>query len=555
MKKMIFSVILFICILSFSYSEDLPILVKLPEVKISSDGSVDFSLETSYKTDRLRIYFGIMEPDKKYPAPRYHTLLIQEDAKKKNLHTFNFKIDRFESSRRDAGLFKEKGYGIIYYQIVIPAYGGEDCIMGRFGFQKKAGGYERIPVIIEGPFVDQITETSAIISYEIDNDKNHQSSLNIDGKIYLSKGIKNEIKVEGLKPGKSYTYQIKINDTPIDYTGKFTTDRGKPEFKFAVFCDSRGGYGYGMSMTGTSYGAVYNLMIRAAEKDISFAVFPGDMIDGYSDNVKKIHEEYATWKKAVEPIGGSIPVYEGVGNHEMVIKKIIKNKKEYEFNKDSPYSTEDIFASEFVNPLNGPDPKPDSPLFKETVYSFKYGSCTFIMLNNCYNMGDFETGDYHLQGYLQDIQLDWLENELKKAQESERIFVFLHLPPFPNGGHLHDSMYYSGKSDKFNTMREKFTRMLSEYNVDIVFAGHEHNYNRMLVDKDVDPEIKNPYWQVITGGAGAPFYVQDKKAPWKNNVKVFSTQVHYVIVHVTQGKIKLTVYSDQDQVIDEFVIE
>ena len=388
----------------------------------------------------------------------------------------------------------------------------------------------------------------------IDSEKNIKSSISINDKIFQSEGIKNEIKLGELLPGKSYSYKIKINDTPIEYSGTFTTDTGKPEFKFAVFCDSRGGYGYGESTTGTNFNSVYNLMIRAANKDAAFIVFPGDLIDGYSNNVKKIREQYATWKKAVEPIGGIIPVYEGIGNHEMVTKKIVKNSKNYRFNNDPPYSTEDIFADEFVNPGNGPESKPGSPTFKENVYSFQYGSCTFIMLNNCYNMGSFETENYYLQGYLQDVQLEWLENELKKARDSDRIFVFLHLPPFPNGGHIHDSMYYSGKSEKFNKMREKFTRMLSEYNVDIVFAGHEHNYNRTLINNDVDPEIKNPYWQIITGGAGAPFYIQDKKTPWKNNVKAFSTQVHYVIVHITQNKVKLTTYSDQDQIIDEFTL-
>ncbi len=540
--------------LLFADTIDKPILKKPVQITVSEDSSFKFEIETSYKRSGLRIYLGVLEPGKKYPVPRYRFLLVDKDPAKRTTHIFRYNLERFEAYNKDVLNFRKNGFGIIQYQIVIPVYGGEEVFYGRFGFIKKNKKYFRAPIIIEGPFIDQVTTNSAVISYTLNEFGTNKSTLIINDKTYKSEGIKNEIIIKDLSTAKSYNYSIQIDGYPGDFSGIFKTDSGKPNFKFAVMCDSRGGYGYSESTTGTSFNVVRNLMIRAADKDIDFIVFPGDLVDGYLDNVSAIREQYAAWKKAVEPVAWKIPIYEGIGNHEMVIDIVEKKNKKYDFNKKPPYSSEDIFAREFVNPGNGPDVKKGMPPYKESVYSFVYGDCTFIMLNNVYNPGAFEKDNFYLHGYIAEDQMNWLEIELKRAKlTTKHTFVFLHEPAFPNGGHLHDSMFYWGKNEKFNTMRKNFVKLLSDYEVDILFAGHEHNYNRMLIDDKVQDDIKEPFWQVISGGAGAPYYNQDLRAPWKDNVKAFSTQIHYVVIEVKGKTVKLTCYSDQDQVLDEFV--
>ena len=123
--------------LFFADTIDKPILKKPVQITVSEDSSFKFEIETSYKRSGIRIYLGILEPGKKYPVPRYRSLLVDKDPAKKTTHIFRYNIERFESNKRDILDFRKKGYGIIQYQIVIPVYGGEEVFYGRLGFIQK----------------------------------------------------------------------------------------------------------------------------------------------------------------------------------------------------------------------------------------------------------------------------------------------------------------------------------------------------------------------------------------------------------------------------------
>lgn len=95
-----------------------------------------------------------------------------------------------------------------------------------------------------------------------------------------------------------------------------------------------------------------------------------------------------------------------------------------------------------------------------------------------------------------------------------------------------------------------------------VFFGDEHNYNRMLVTDETpvyldgtttNQNFTNPVWQIISGGAGAPFYAQ-QETPWSGDVECFYPSKHYCLVSVDGYKVSLKVISDSGEIVDEYVL-
>jgi hypothetical protein len=139
-------------------------------------------------------------------------------------------------------------------------------------------------------------------------------------------------------------------------------------------------------------------------------------------------------------------------------------------------------------------------IFGPTYYSFQAGECSFIVLNASTESGFDKT------------ERQWLEDELNKAQEAKARFVFMHIPPFdPRGGtHLPEK-------DKKDVL-ELFRR----FKVTHLFTSHIHGYFSGVWEGV-------PY--TITGGAGARLQGSDPQHFFH----------HYMRVHVSNGKVDLTV--------------
>ena len=110
-------------------------------------------------------------------------------------------------------------------------------------------------------------------------------------------------------------------------------------------------------------------------------------------------------------------------------------------------------------------------------YSFDHGGCHFTVLSS-------ETpGEVSRIG---PSQLSWLEKDLAAAQGARHRFVFLHKPLWSTS-----QRYWSGHHEHWMA---DVHPLLMRYNVDTVFAGHDHFYEFTEIDG-----IR----YVITGGGGA----------------------------------------------------
>jgi hypothetical protein len=112
----------------------------------------------------------------------------------------------------------------------------------------------------------------------------------------------------------------------------------------------------------------------------------------------------------------------------------------------------------------------------EDYYSVNYGNTHCIILNT--------------QMYLYGAQRDWLINDLVAASSDtsiDWIFVNFHRPPYSSGSH-------GSQID----VRNAWCPLFEQYGVDIVFTGHDHDYERTIPINGVV--------YIVTGGGGAPLY-------------------------------------------------
>ena len=540
-------------------------LVHEPSIEVLRDGLVEVRCETLRPCSGGEAFLGIFPDSAELKYPIY--CASGEVAFPDPMHPVaRFNLKRLEDPETDINHLREKGGGRAALRLELQ--GTRLHIFDRIVAYRHAndGGYRRAPALVEGPFVDAVTDSSAIISCEFD--------LPVTGKLMIGPRPMTfefaaaeghaEIAVRGLKADSPCTYQVIWTDASDrfispEYTFCTAPKRGSNRsFRFAVFCDSRGAYGGGETyVEGVNQATLKALLNIAYAQKASFILFPGDLISGSTSSPVEVERQFQSWKRAASAVGSRVPIYEGVGNHDQPSLWLAGGSSQDYLARPGPEVGEVLFARHFVNPTNGPDPvETDFPPYKENVYSFDWGSAHFTMLNNNY----FQKGSGEkvadmagqLQGAMRQEQLDWLEQDLQSARDrgQKQLFVLAHEPAFPNGGHVKDGMWWNGKRAEIIAIRDHFWRILCRYQVTAAFFGDEHNYSRTLIDSTVNSAFDCPVWQIISGGAGAPFYSRDSSVPWADAVKAFYPLPHLCLLDMNGEDVWLTVLSEHGTVIE-----
>jgi len=444
------------------------------------------------------------------------------------------------------------------------------------------------PPKLLGPFVARVTDSSAVIWW--------QGEAATPGKVVIGdrtvqvEKAPYEVLVTGLQADKDYRYHVELaSGQRLPAQGEYTfhtapAARSSREFTFAVLCDSRGGN----PDQPVASPVLKTLLADARKRGAQFCLFPGDLFFGYHHHEAEYQRQARVWKAAAADFLHEAPIYVTMGNHDVLIHRDRDDFGEYDLDgekKDGKFITgEEVFADEFVNPVNGPDKpeKPGAPPYTETCYSFDYGNCHFVVINTNYWVGTrtyphqpgdpcrlYERGNP--EGRVMDRQMVWLERDLAQARRRgmKHLFVFGHEPAFPVGKHVDDAMYYDGNATlslkkDIRKRRAKLWNLFSRQRVLAAFFGDEHNYSRALVGPAGDKWYEPPVWHIITGGAGAPrTLVKMPKAapgekyvppeyphpyrridmPWSDAVRVFEVRYHYCLVHVHGNRVSLEVWA------------
>ena len=529
-----------------------------------------------------KISYGLIKiKNVKYPGP----VFFSKTAKVKN-GKVEIPFTRLKG-KYDFINWEQTGKARIGYRFINDK--GQIIYDGRLNLKKdKNGLFQEDISLIEGPYINQVTDESLVISFK--TNKNVVAQIRIGEQVYsdVVPVRQHEISITELKPQTSYNYTVIYDDWKETY--QFTTApkkgcRGK--FTFAYTSDSRTGQGGGeRDVFGVNVYVLKKMMMLAGYRNAAFFQFTGDLMTGYKGSNDEQNLQYLNWKHATENYWHYHPVYVAMGNHES-IERIFKRTgykghsyyfghifvDKFPFNK---YSAEKTFADNFCMPFsdlksedgNQYDPSKkstDFPSYKENVYDYTYGNIAMIVMNSNYwyasSTDDIPLTSGNVHGYIMDNQLQWLKKTMKKYEadkDIDHIFVTFHTPAFPNAGHLGDDMWYGGNNqirpyingkpvDKgIIERRDEILDILVNKSKKFValLCGDEHNYSRIELDNNapIYPEnwtgkkikLKRPFVQITNGSAGAPYYSLEQ-TPWRKFVKKFST-LHALMLFNVDGQ-------------------
>jgi predicted MPP superfamily phosphohydrolase len=155
----------------------------------------------------------------------------------------------------------------------------------------------------------------------------------------------------------------------------------------------------------------------------------------------------------------------------------------------------------------------------EQWYSVDIGNIHFIVLDTNWHI--FEHSE----------QYEWLENDLQHINPgiTFRIVVHHHLP-FSSGHHAGDEKH----------LLDYVVPLYEKYNVDMVFCGHNHAYERLY---------HNNIYYIVTAGGGAKLYEKRHDIPQS---QLYIKTHHFCALYVSDKQLQVIVYSKDMEVIDRF---
>ncbi len=285
-------------------------------------------------------------------------------------------------------------------------------------------------------------------------------------------------------------------------------------FKFAVSGDSR---------DNPTIFADVQQRIAAAGPD--FQLFSGDavLLGASEGDWRKWFDATSTSGMAAEEVLARVPFMFADGNHE---------------------SLSQIFLSRFALPQELSDGESGQG---EEWYSFDYGNAHFVVLNDSVSSTTVLTGS----------EPTWLRADLGKVDRQKTPWIFV----------MHHQGAYSCASNHGSNLavRAALQPIYDEFKVDVVWNGHDHDYERShpirgfqpgstegaLATEGADgvPVAESGTIYIVSGGAGASLY--GSSTACFHTLKAESVN-NYLIVDVDGRMLRVTAYRLDGSVLDQF---
>jgi acid phosphatase type 7 len=354
------------------------------------------------------------------------------------------------------------------------------------------------------PYVQNVTEHSMSVLYKLRQQAPDEETLVVSTPVgavvaaapaardpSASDGLQRVARVTGLEPSTYYCYSVG------SLTGRIGFRTAPPHdvdavVRFAVFGDSGGRGAAQLAVRDQLATVPFDLLLHTG--DIAYEVgsleqFEEGFFDVYAELLK------------------SISVFPVPGNHEYVSAAAAPFLEVF-----------DLPGNDFPE-----GDLPDGGLLQgraitvddERWYSFDWGDVHFVGL-------DTE------QPYAE--QIAWLDRDLAQNERSWAV-VYLHRPPYSSGAH--------GGSP---TIEAAFVPLFERHRVTIVFAGHDHDYERTVPINGVT--------YVITGGGGKS--TRSVGSSWFTAHS--ERALHFVSVEVSGGTLMLRAIDSTGRELDSAVI-
>lgn len=235
------------------------------------------------------------------------------------------------------------------------------------------------------------------------------------------------------------------------------------------------------------------------------ALFTGDAV--YFGPVQALWDQ---WFDAARPSMARMPFVLAHGNHEGLAAN---------------------YLAQFAQPQS------DDPERDELYFSFDYGPLHVAVLNDTPRGGELDA--------LVGAQLAWLREDLGRARGNRGrvpwIVVMQHKSLFSASAHVDDADVVF--------LRERWAPVFDELGVDVVFSGHEHDFEVADgIDGRGEPLAGRRGTTYFTsGGAGAPLYGATPR-PWSRHIERVE---NFLLVRATMGSLEVVPYRADGTVIAE----
>ncbi|MCL2779191.1 MAG: metallophosphoesterase [Polyangiaceae bacterium] len=361
--------------------------------------------------------------------------------------------------------------------------------------EKRAAAESNAARVVKGPWFSRITTSDAEVRVEVDPPAPVEVGVAAKGAggagaagaapVRTVRSAEpralHRVPIAGLEPAKAYDLTVKVQGAAgaPPSTASFVTapkNGANATFRFLVYGDNRTDH------------AAHAAVVRAmASRPSDFLVHTGDFVaDGASKS------DWQTFFDIEAPLLKTKLLASCVGNHELTDGAGI------------------LYARYF-----GPR---DNATLAELASTFRWGNTRFFLING---MVSYREGEAR----------SWLETALGQADYEPGLvwrIVVVHHSPWSSGPH--------GNNVRF--AEAKIPELLTAHRVDIVFAGHDHLYERGMHEG-------LPY--VVTGGGGAPLY--NVKSPLPFSRKIESTH-HFIEAEVSSQAIALTAVRPDGSIIE-----
>lgn len=287
--------------------------------------------------------------------------------------------------------------------------------------------------------------------------------------------------ITDLTPFVKYYYRVAADTGTFRGSFRAAPPSDTSDVKLIVYGDSRS--------YPASHDQVADAIVSACAADSGFQtvlVVAGDLVNNGDEESDWDTELFDTGYSHIQEMLASIPYQATMGNHE---------RSGALFSKYLPY-----------------------PFVGDRYWSFDYGPAHFVIVDQYTEYGAGSP------------QLNWIESDLASTTKPWK-FMCMHEPGWSAGGHANDT-----------TVQACLQPLCEEYDVAILFAGHNHYYARAEV---------NGVQHVTTGGGGAPLSPPDTTYP---NVVTGTMALHYCKVEIDNNSLHLTVLTSGGRVIDEFTL-
>jgi len=300
---------------------------------------------------------------------------------------------------------------------------------------------------------------------------------------YYKSGYNHHVLLTDLQPSTQYYYQC--GDFTVQLMSNILSFKTLPE----TGSDTKITFGI-IGDIGQTIHSLSTINHLINEQNISMILHAGDL--SYADCDQQLWDSYG---EMIEELASYTPWMVCPGNHEIefngtdYMNLFTAFEKRYRMPYFKPAEFGDVIIKSEINPTTGlpfctPSIFQTEYNYGNSFYSFDSGFAHIIFLNPYTNSSPTS------------LQYNWLQNNLLYVNRNITpwVIVVMHCPWYSsNINHYADSQTI--------LMRENMENLFYEYNINIVFNGHVHDYERTYPVYRNNTDIYGPVYITI-GNAG-----------------------------------------------------